>query len=370
MSEFPSPGEWSGISPEEAGFDADGLAQAVQAAIEAETDWPTDLSNGLGADSTSGSEPPPYNEVLGPTMDRGPAGGVLIRRGKVAARWGDPARVEMTFSVAKSYLAILAGLAVKDGLIGSIDDPVRDYCRDGDFDSEQNRAITWRHLLHQTSEWQGELWSKPDWIDHNRQVGSGKDNSRKGIPRELQPPGSFYEYNDVRVNRLSLCLLQVFRRALPDVLRERIMQPIGATDTWQWHAYRNAWFEIDGERLPSVPGGSHWGGGIFINAWDHARVGWLIANGGNWNGQQLLDESWIEFMRMPSPCFKSYGALWWLNTEGEQYPSAPATSFFAMGAGNHLIWVDQSLELTGVFRWIKGADADRVIGRFMAALND
>lgn len=109
-------------------------------------------------------------------------------------------------------------------------------------------------MLAQTSEWQGTLFSKPDTVDHNRVVGGG-DNSAKGTPGELAAPACYWEYNDVRVNVLSLALLHRFRRSLAEVLKERIMAPIGASDRWSWHAYRNAMVEIDGRDMPSVPGG-------------------------------------------------------------------------------------------------------------------
>ena len=90
-----------------------------------------------------------------------------------------------------------------DGLIADLDEPVGRTVDDGGFDSAQNRGVTWRHLLQNTSEWEGELFGKSDLIDRNRNVGlEGK--GRKGDPRPLQPPGTHWEYNDVRVNRLSL----------------------------------------------------------------------------------------------------------------------------------------------------------------------
>jgi len=84
----------------------------------------------------------------------------------------------------------------------------------------------------------------------------------KGQRRELQPPGRLYEYNDVRVNLLSCCLMLLFGRPLPEVLRERVMDPIGASDGWEWLGYANSWVEVGTASLQSVPGGSHWGGGF------------------------------------------------------------------------------------------------------------
>ena len=359
--------EFSIAEPADVGFDGARLADAIAfARDEAETRWPRDLSKGLAASGSN--EPPPWNEILGPTRPRTGPNGIILRRGKIVGSWGDIARADMTFSAAKSYLALLAGLAVEDGLIRSIDDPIRGYALDDGFEAPQNRAITWRHMLTQTSEWEGELWSKPDLVDRNRQVGAGSDNSRKGAHRDLQKPGTFWEYNDVRVNRLSLSLMLLFRRSLKEVLKERIMDPIGCSDTWEWHGYRNSWIDIDGRRLQAVPGGSHWGGGLWIGSADHLRVAELIRRNGDWNGKTILPASWIAAVREPCPVFPQYGLLWWLNTKGAQYPEAPESSFFAVGAGTNLLWIDQTLEIAAVIRWIDQNKIGAFLGRVVASL--
>ncbi|MDA0663246.1 MAG: serine hydrolase [Proteobacteria bacterium] len=353
--------------PGSMGIDAGRLAEAVAFAETAETRWPRDLSAGLAAIEKS-REPAPWNEALGPSKDRGGPNGLILKDGAVVASWGDIASVEVTFSAAKSYLSMLAGLAVADGLIGSIDDPVRDYALDAAFDTDQNRDITWRHLLNMTSEFDGSLWDKPDLVDRHRQNGPGADNSKKGTHRDLQKPGTFWEYNDVRVNRLSLCLMQVFRRPLPAVLKERIMDPIGASDTWIWHHYRNSFFEIDGVPMPSVPGGAHWGGGLWISSLDHARMGQLIVQRGAWEGKQLLPAAWIDSLSKPCPVKPTYGLLWWLNTGGTHYDKAPETSFFAQGAGQNIVWIDPALKLVVVTRWIDARKVNDFAGRVMASL--
>ena len=86
-----------------------------------------------------------------------------------------------------------------------------------------------------------------------------------------------HEYNDTRVNVLALAALNVWRRPLPDVLREYVMDPIGASPTWRWFGYDNSWIVLDGQLVQAVGGGGHWGGGMFINAWDQARFGLLTA---------------------------------------------------------------------------------------------
>lgn len=367
---FPPRGAWARVAPAEAGFDPDRLAEATAFAEAAESAWPRTmhLADGRYIGTADMGEEPPWDTVLGEVRPRGGAGGLVIRGGRIAAEWGDPDRVDMTFSIAKSYLAVLAGIAVDRGLIRSIDDPVRDTSLDDGFASPQNRTITWRHLLQQTSEWEGTLFDKPDLVDRNRHVGAGTGAKPKGSHRDLQPPGTYWEYNDVRVNRLALSLLHVFRRPLPEVLRETVMDPIGASPTWEWRGYRNSTVTIDGRPIESVSGGGHWGGGMFISARDHARFGTLILRRGVWAGRRLLSDSWIEALTDPCPLKPGYGLLWWLNTDRAQYPAAPETSVFAVGMGTNLIWIDPALDLVVVARWVAKDRVDDLIGRIMRAL--
>src|SRR5919205_866160 len=199
---------WERRAPEQVGMDPARLDAAVQFAIQHETSWPRDL---LALLTENNRAEGPCGAIVGPVKPRGGPTGLIVRHGYIVAEWGDPARVDMTFSASKSYLATLAGLALDRGLIRGLDDPVRAYVDDGGFDSPHNRAITWRHLLQQTSEWEGTLWGKPDQVDHNRGVGGVSwISAEKGTRRALQPPGTHWEYNDVRVNRLALALPRVW----------------------------------------------------------------------------------------------------------------------------------------------------------------
>ena len=201
----------------------------------------------------------------------------------------------------KSYLSILAGIAYDRGLIPDVDEPVNRRVVDDAFAAPQNRAITWSHLLQQTSEWEGTLWGKPDMVDRNRDLSTeGGPLAKKGLPRPLQAPGTHWEYNDVRVNLLSLALLRLFRRPLPDVFAEAVMRPIGASAHWRWEGYRNSTVEIDGRQVLSVPGGSHWGGGVFIHAEDQARIGLLMLARGQWAGTAFFPRVGSTAQRNPA----------------------------------------------------------------------
>jgi len=367
---FPDRGDnWERRAPERVGLDPERLAAAVRFSEQHETPWNHDIQAHL-TDQNRGEGP--YGEIVGPTRPRGGVSGLVLRHGYIVAEWGDPARVDMTFSVSKSYLATLAGLALDRGLIRDLDEPICAYvdgAEDDGFDSPHNRAITWRHLLQQTSEWDGTLWGKPDSVDHNRALGGLTWNAaEKGTRRELREPGTYWEYNDVRVNRLALALLRVWRRPLPEVFKEAIMDPIGASDTWEWHGYRNSYVRIDGREIQSVSGGGHWGGGVHVNTFDHARLGHLHLRRGRWRDRQLVSERWPDLATTPCAIKPDYGLLWWLNTERSHYPSAPPSSYFAIGAGTNIIWIDPDHDLVAVVRWLDSTAVDGFIGQVVAAV--
>lgn len=357
-------GDWEIATPEQAGFDPAALATAVNLAASNETPWNRNIQAQLEAGNF---EPPPWNEVIGRTAVRGGPNGLILRGGKIIARWGDTQQVDMTFSIAKSYLSMLAGLALQDGLIGSLDELVGKTVDDGGFDGPHNGAITWRHLLTLSSEWEGTLFGKPDSIDRNRDLKRAESTVQKG-DRTLQTPGTYWEYNDVRVNRFSLALLRRFGRALPSVFAERIMQPIGASSDWQWEGYRNSFVQIGGQQVQSVSGGGHWGGGVFIHAQDQARIGLLMQRQGMWGDQRLVPADWVSQSATPCALNPEYGLLWWLNTGRAHWPAASESTYCAVGAGGNLTWIDQEHDITAVLRWTNPAVHNEVMGLVTAAL--
>jgi CubicO group peptidase (beta-lactamase class C family) len=360
---------WKTIAAADAGFESKALEALAKFAIENESVMKRDIVTAL-AEGHFG-EPWPIGQTLGPVKDRAEPSGVVLRGGKIVKTWGDVERVDMTFSISKSYLALCVGIAVDDGMIPDINEPVRNLVDDGGFDTKQNCDFTWKQLLQLTSEWEGTLWDKPDWIDHNRDVtGKPAGNNNKGIKRELNKPGTYWEYNDVRVNRISLALMRVFKRPLPEVLKERIMDPIGASDTWEWHGYENSWVDVNGRKLQSVSGGAHWGGGLWISSLDHARVGQLMLNKGIWDGKQILSEEWINACIKPCNLMPIYGYLWWLNTgDRKTFPAANSSSFFALGEGTSMIWVDPKNDTVVVVRWIQKEAIDDFVENMLQAMS-
>ncbi|MGR3804424.1 serine hydrolase domain-containing protein [Marinibacterium profundimaris] len=351
-------------------FDPDRMARATALAEASDSPWPRSMyyEDGSYVGNVEWNETGPWTEIVGPVEPRGGPAGLVLRGGHEIARWGDVDRADMTFSIAKSYLSTLAGLAHGDGLLPNLDEPVRVRVPGPVFEGPHNGQVTWRHFLNMNSEWRGEIFGKSDQVDHYRQIGVGADNSRKGQERPMQTPGSHYEYNDVRVNALSFALMSLFRRPLPEVLRDRIMDPIGASRDWRWEGYESSWVEIDGRRMQSVPGGGHWGGGLFISAADHARFGQLILRDGVHEGRRLLPQGWMAQAVTPSPTLANYGFLWWLNRGPEANPALPARSFAAQGAGTHQIWIDPDHDVVVVLRWVAGDRAQEVLEAIVRAL--
>lgn len=380
-SYFPPFNEWQQKKPSELGLNPVKIQEAVSFAIENEAKNPRSME--ASHYQSFGKEP--FGFAIGPFADRGDPTGLIIYKGYIVAQWGEPLRCDMTHSVAKSFLSTTVGLAVDKGLIKSVHDTVAHYVppielyglpvsRPADdfgkpelinlFDTPHNKTITWDALLRQTSDWEGTLWGKPDWADR-----PDKDPS-KWLNRTRHQSGTVYEYNDVRVNVLSLAALSVWRKPLPQVLKENLMDKIGASNSWRWTGYRNAWIVLDGQPVQAVSGGGHWGGGMFINAYDMARFGLLTLHRGKWNGQQLLSENWVKQALTPTAAEPTYGFMnWFLNTNRKMMPSAPASSFFHLGNGTNMVYVDPDHELVVVTRWIENNATDGLIKKVLEAYN-
>lgn len=374
---------WETRRPEQVGMDAAKLQEAIAFAKQNESTAPRDLE--MAHYSSFGREP--FGYAIGPFKERGPQTGIIIRNGYIVAEWGEPQRVDMTFSVTKSFVSTMVGLAFDRGMIRDVNDPVHTYMapifpmqsaahavesnstRLGGtrpielFATEHNRRITWDHLLRQVSDWEGTLWGKPEWADRPDR------DATTWLTRARKDPGSAYEYNDTRVNVLALAATNVWRRPLPEVLRELVMDPIGASPTWRWYGYDNSWIVVDGKAVQAVGGGGHWGGGMFISARDQARFGLLTLRNGRWNGTQLISEKWLQQARTPTPAEPGYGYMnFFLNTDKKRYPAAPASIWAHLGNGTNIVYCDPVNDIVIVARWIQDRSINEFLGKVLASL--
>lgn len=380
-SYFPSSEKWEREAPSQSKFDLDKLNQAIRFAVSNESKAPRDQE--LGQARSFGREP--FGEAVGPFKTRGEMTGIIVRNGYIVAEWGEPMRVDMTHSVTKSFLTATVGLAFDRKLIPDLKErvykrmaPVSPYnplqrFDDAEkfgkskfldlFESNHNKKITWTHLLQQNSDWAGTLWNKPDWADR-----PARDRTT-WLTKKRSEPGTAYEYNDTRVNLLALTALNVWRKPLPHVLKTHLMDKIGASQTWRWHGYENSYVLIDGQIIQSVSGGGHWGGGMFINARDMARFGYLIEQNGNWNGKQLLSKEFLKMAETPSVPDPTYGFMnFFLNTEKKLYPSTPEGTIAFLGNGTNMVYIDRKNDLVIVARWIANNKVDEFLGKVYASM--
>ncbi|MSO60820.1 MAG: class C beta-lactamase-related serine hydrolase [Acidobacteria bacterium] len=341
---YPPAGTWAKKTPAELGLDPAKLAEAVTWAQTRESNRAMDFSD----------QEKIFGSLLGsvPTR-RAKTNGVVIYKGYVVAEFGDTTWADPTYSVAKSMMSTVAAIAVRDGKLPNLDQPVGATVKDGGYDSPRNAQVTWQMHLQQETEWQGNMFGKQDDFVGAEAFGDGE---RK--PRELKRPGTFYEYNDVRINRLGMSLLQTFRKPVPEVFRDEVMDVIGASNSWKWVPYHNSYVTIDGKKMPSVSGGTRWGGGVWINSWDMARFGYLWLRGGKWGDKQVLPPAYVKAAVAPSANGPDYGYLWWLNTSGKNYPGLPANVYGARGAGSNTILISPDHDLVVVWRWHAGNEGE------------
>jgi len=380
----PPAGSWEHRSPDEAGFDPTAIEAAIEFAKANESQSPRDL---LEAHYRTFAREP-FGEAVGPLKSRGPQTGIIVKDGYIVAEWGEPARVDMTFSVSKSFLSTTVGIAWADGLIESVDDlvgpslpPILLPPGDGEpgaesavglgtrrpislFDSEHNRQITWNHLLRQTSDWEGTLWGKPDWSDRPAQ------DPEEWLTRQRPAPGTLFEYNDTRVNLLALAATLVWREPIQQVLRDRITRPIGASSTWRWHGYESSWILLDGTNVQVPSGGGHWGGGMFITAYDQARFGLLTTRRFRWGDEQLLPVEWWQMATTPTDANPGYGFMnFYLNTGRQGFAAAPESAWIHLGSGANIIYCDPEHDLVIVARWINSHVMGELVAKVLEALH-
>lgn len=354
---FPPKGDsWATHTPEQEKLDPAKVKEAVDFAIAAERTYPPELANVSDIRDLRIAVPleyarEPFNTPIGPLKPHAPANGLILRHGYVVAEWGRTRDVDMTFSVSKTFLSSVAGIAFDKGLIKNVNDRVIDYVQPtADFMLPHNQPISWDNMLRQDSGWIGTMWGKPWWAD--RPGKNAWDELAKGPP----PVGQEWKYSDVRINALALALTYLWKRPLPAVLKEYVADPIGMSDSWHWEGYDNSWVTIGDKRIHVVSGGGHWGGGMFISARDEARMGLLGLNNGKWDGKQILSDKWVAMAKTPTGPNPGYGFCnWYLNTDKKMYPDARADSVTYIGDGANEIFIDYQHDIVAVVRWIDGA---------------
>jgi hypothetical protein len=240
------------------------LRAAARFAQAHESPWPRDpvapLAPGAVPWGVHHGDPPPFDRLRGPVHARGPQSGVVWRRGEEVAAWGEPARADLTFSVAKSYLALLAGVAQRDGLLPDEDARVADRLPGIGLDSAHNRAITWTQLLTQTSEWEGTCFGVPTF----RPLAQGRARpAPAGRPEGgARPPQALGTYQiQRRASTSRRAAAAPVREASPKVFLDEVLRRSAAAKASPGR-HDDAWIELPRVGRAIGAGGSHRGGGV------------------------------------------------------------------------------------------------------------
>jgi len=366
---LPPPGEaWATHTPAEEGIDAAKLKAAIDFAVAHEAKLSPELDGVIDQRDQRITIPlqfaGPYSDPIGPLKPHAPANGLILRHGYIVAEWGDTRAVDMAHSVTKTFLSSVAGVAFDHGFIRNVHDRVLDYVHPSpDFELPHNQPITWDQMLRQTSGWIGTMWGKPWWADRPG------EHPWTELATGPPPVGKQWKYSDVRVNALALALTYLWKKPLPEVLRQTVMEPIGMSHTWHWSSYDNAFVTIDGERIAVPPGGGHWGGGMFISARDLARLGLLGLHNGRWGDRQILSGAWVTMAKTPTPQNPEYGYMnWFLNTDRKLLPAAPQDAVMFLGNGDNIVFIDYQHDLVAVVRWLDDSQKAEFVRLLEAAI--
>jgi len=220
----------------------------------------------------------------------------------------DRRTLQTSFSTAKSFVSTLVGIAIEEGSIRSIEDPVTDYLpelavRDPRFD-----RITLRDLLTMSSGiryWDTDLpWP---WADDTYTY-YGIDLREIGLNRtEVErPPGQEWHYNNYNPLLLGLVLERATGMSVSEYMTKKLWQPLGAEHDATW----NLDSESSGfEKMES---------GLNATAADYARFGQLFLHGGEWNGTRIVPEDWVRAATAEDTTTDPadfYQYFWWIDVE-------------------------------------------------------
>lgn len=232
------------------------------------------------------------------------------------------------WSIAKSFVSALLGIALSDGKIGSLDDPVTKYAPE--LTGGAYNDVTIRHVLQMTS---GVEFDE-DYLDYNSDInkmgrvlalGRSMDGFAADIEARTGEPGKRWKYISIDTHVLAMVIRGATGQNLPDLLTEKIIAPLG--------------LEAEPYILTDGRGVAFALGGLNLTTRDYARFGQMIAQGGHWQGQQIVPANWIAASTIPSaptsPGKIRYGYQWWIPKTGED------GVFMARGIYGQYIYIDQ-----------------------------
>ncbi len=234
----------------------------------------------------------------------------------------------ISWSVAKSFLSALFGIVLDEGHIASLQDPVTKYAPQLAGSAYDGARII--DVLHMSS---GVEFNE-DYLDFNSDInkmgrilalGGSMDGFAAGLSRRTGEPGQVWRYVSIDTHVIGMVIRGATGRSVPDLMAEKLIRPLAP--------------ELSPLMITDGYGTGFVLGGLNMRTRDYARFGQMVAQGGEWQGQQILPAGWVEqstsFTAPTAPGELRYGLQWW----GE--PDAPEGEFYARGIYGQYIYVNR-----------------------------
>ena len=246
---------------------------------------------------------------------------LVIRNGRLVAEgycrdMGDIDRLNNIKSATKSVTSMVTGIAINEGLIGSVNDRVYDYIPQFFDDDLGKRDITIHNLLTMRS---GLKWDNGvdnyDWL-----VNEPPSSLRYMLSRELEwTPGTFFNYSDLNPHLMSGILHRVTQRKMQDYAREKLLAPLGITNFF--------WEEYAPDKI------THGAFGLYLKPRDFAKLGLLALRWGDYNGIPVVPTSWMVRSTQADTNRNEggYGYYWWIRPDYK--------AFAALGHGGQILYM-------------------------------
>jgi CubicO group peptidase (beta-lactamase class C family) len=229
----------------------------------------------------------------------------------------DQRSVNTSFSMAKSFASALVGLAIDEGYIKSVDEPITNYLPDLLKKDKRFKSITIRHLLTMSSGIKYEEGATLPWSEAADDTKTYYSTDLRELALNCQiegTPGQYFEYNNYNPLLVGMILERATGTHVSRYLQEKLWKPMGmeADGSWSLDSKEDGF-----EKMES---------GVNARARDFARFGMLFAKEGNWRGKQLISRVWVEESTRPDTSAdpsRDYQYFWWVNTpNGKNHFSA------------------------------------------------
>jgi CubicO group peptidase (beta-lactamase class C family) len=229
----------------------------------------------------------------------------------------DQRSVNTSFSMAKSFASALVGIAIDEGHIKSVDEPITNYLPELLKKDKRFKSISIRNLLTMSSGIKYEEGATLPWSEaaDDTKTYYSTDLRELALNSQIEgKAGQYFEYNNYNPLLVGMILERATGMHVAGYLQEKLWKPMGmeADGSWSLDSKRDGF-----EKMES---------GVNARARDFARFGILFAKEGNWRGKQLISRGWVQESTRPDTSMdpsQDYQYFWWVNTpEGKNHFSA------------------------------------------------